>query len=139
MVQVNGRKRLEGFIMTFSFEDGLNSINEMLQEVKATIFRIPQDPLDLIKPYWTTQLNHALECYNVTAEEEYEDLRKFNIPEIEGYHEVEGPQIENPDITAPLKKKQVNISTEAEPKFMKIGDYWDDMTVDKVIELLHEH
>ena len=38
----------EGFMMTFSFEDGFDSIDEALQEVKATIFRIPQDPLDLI-------------------------------------------------------------------------------------------
>jgi len=30
----------EGFLMTFSFEDEFKSINEALQEVKATIFRI---------------------------------------------------------------------------------------------------
>jgi hypothetical protein len=36
----------EGFLMTFSFEDGIESIDEVLQEVKAVIFRIPQDPLD---------------------------------------------------------------------------------------------
>jgi len=35
--------------------------------------------------------------------------------------------------------KQVNIGTEAEPKFAKIGDYWDDAMVDKVTELLHEY
>lgn len=34
--------------MTFNFEDGFDSIDEALQEVKATIFRIPRDPLDLI-------------------------------------------------------------------------------------------
>lgn len=34
------------------------------------IFRILQDPLDLIQPDWTTQLSHALEFYNVTVEEE---------------------------------------------------------------------
>jgi len=44
----------QGFFMTFSFEDESKSINEMLQEAKTTIFRIPQDPLDLIKPDWTT-------------------------------------------------------------------------------------
>ncbi len=31
----------EGFIMTFSFEDGFDCIDEALQEVKVTIFRIP--------------------------------------------------------------------------------------------------
>jgi len=34
--------------MTFSFEDGFDSIDEVLQEVKATIIRISQDPLDMI-------------------------------------------------------------------------------------------
>ena len=59
----------KGFIMTLSFEDGFDCINEALQEVKAAIFGISQDPLDLIQPDWTTQLSHALECYNVTVEE----------------------------------------------------------------------
>ena len=39
----------------------------------------------------------------------------------------------------PLKTKQVNIGTEAEPKFTKIGDYWDNTTVDKVTKLLCEY
>ena len=59
--------------MTFNFEDGFDYNDEVLQEVKETIFRIPQDPLDLIKLEWATQLSHALECYNITAEEEDED------------------------------------------------------------------
>ena len=80
----------KGFIMTFSFEDGFDCIDEALQEVKAAIFRIPQVPLDLIQPDWTTQLSHAPKCYNVTIEEEYEDQRKINIPETEGHREVKG-------------------------------------------------
>ena len=80
-----------------------------------------------------------LECYNVTAEEEDEDPQKVNIPEIEGHREVEGLQVENPAITTPLKTKKVNIGTEEEPKFVKIGAYWDDATVDKVTELLCEY
>jgi len=39
----------------------------------------------------------------------------------------------------PLKIRQLNIGTEAEPKFAKIGYYWDDAMVDKVVELLHEY
>ena len=38
-----------------------------------------------------------------------------------------------------MKTKQVNIGTEAEPKFMKIGDYWDNAMVGKVAKLLHEY
>ncbi len=51
----------EGFIMTFNFKDGFECINEALQEVKVVIFKIPQDPLDLIQPDWTTQLSNVLE------------------------------------------------------------------------------
>jgi len=80
-----------------------------------------------------------LKCYNVTTKEEDEDLQKINIPEIEGHHEVEGPRVENPHIAAPLKMKQVNIDMEAEPKFMKIVNCWDDAMVDKVAELLREY
>ena len=38
-----------------------------------------------------------------------------------------------------MKTKKVNIGTEAKLKFAKIGDYWDETTVDKVVELLHEY
>ena len=56
--------------MTFSFEYGFDCIDEVRQGVKTVNFRIPQDPLDLIQPDSTTQLSHALKCYNVTDEEE---------------------------------------------------------------------
>lgn len=49
----------------------------------------------------------------MTAEEEEEDPSNVNIPEVEGHREVEVPQIENPNITIPLKTRQVNIGTEA--------------------------
>eukprot|EP00253_Pinus_taeda_P027650 PITA_27650 len=97
--------------MKFSFEDGFECIDEALQEVKAAIFKILKDPFDLIQPDWTTQLHHVLECYNMAAEEEDEDLRNINIQKAE----------------------------EAELKFPNIGDYWDDATVDKVTELLCEY
>lgn len=69
------------------------------------------------------QLSHVLEWYNITTEEEDEDSRKINIPKAGGHIEVEGPQLENPDITEPLKTRQVNIGMEAEMKFSNIGDY----------------
>lgn len=121
---------------TFNFEDGFESIDEALQEVKATILRIPHDPLELIQQDWSTQLRHALECYNMTVEEEDEDPRNINIPEAKGHRKVEGLQMENHNITAPLKTKQVNIGTKVKLKFAKIGDYWDDATMEKFIELL---
>lgn len=42
----------EGFIMTFNFEDRFDCIDEALQEVIETMFRILHDPLDLIQPDW---------------------------------------------------------------------------------------
>lgn len=125
--------------MTFIFEDEFDCIDEVLQEVKSTIFRISQDYLDLVQPDWTTQLSHMLECYNVIAKEEDKDPQKINIPETEGHNKVEGKQIENPDVTVPLKMKQVNIGMEVEPKFVKIGDYWDDAMVNKVVKLLRKY
>jgi len=74
----------------------------VLQEIKEFIFTTPKEPIEWAQPDWSTQLHHMLECYNVTVEEEEEDLRTINIPEIEGRREVEGPQIENLDISAPL-------------------------------------
>ena len=110
-------------MMTFSFDDGFNNIDEALQEVEAAIFRILLDPLDSIQPEWATQLSRTLECCNITTEEEDEDPWNINITEKKCYREVQGLQIENPDITTSMKTKQVNIRMEAEPKFMKIGDY----------------
>lgn len=75
----------------------------------------------------------------MTAEGEDDDLRNINISEAKAHCVVEIPQIDNPDITAPLKTKQVNIGTEAKLKFAKIGDYRDTATMDKVVELLREY
>ncbi len=111
----------EGFLLTFSFEDDFASTNEALQEIKTIIFRTLQEPLEWVQPDWSIQLRHAMECHNVTVEEDNKDPRNVNIPETEGHHEVKSSQIDNPDITAPLKTSQVNIGTQEEPKFCK---YW---------------
>lgn len=75
----------------------------------------------------------------MNVEEDDEDLWNINISETEGSREVRGPPLEDPNITALLKTKQVNIGTEAEPKYATLGDYWDDATVDKVAKLLREY
>ncbi len=86
-------------------------------------------------------MEHALECYNFAQEpgDEDEDPRNINIVELEGTREVEGPDLEIPAITEPLKIKKINIGTETEPKFASIGDYWDDETVGHIVDLLHEY
>ena len=43
------------------------------------------------------------------------------------------------DVAKPIRTEQVNIGSEAEPKFANIVDYWDDDTISKVTELLHEY
>ena len=43
------------------------------------------------------------------------------------------------DVMKPLKLREVNIGTEEQPKLAKIGDYWDDEIVGKVVELLTEY
>lgn len=128
----------EAFLMPFSFENGFKCIDEALHDIKSIIFKIPQDPLELVQPNWSTQLCHLLECYNVMAEGEDEDPRNIKIPEEKIHCEVEGLQIENVYITMPLKTTQVNIGTEVEPKFANIGDYCDDAIVYKVVALLRK-
>ncbi len=79
-----------------------------------------------------------MECYNLAVQDE-EDPRNIDIAESEGYHEVKGPELELADMTKTVKTKKVNIGSETEPKFATIGNYWDDETVGKVAELLHEY
>ena len=38
----------------------------------------------------------------------------------------------------PLKIQKVNIGTEEEMKSKNIGDYWDEETMVKITDLLHE-
>jgi hypothetical protein len=52
---------------------------------------------------------------------------------------VEGPGVELPFIGQLIKIKKVNIGTEETPKFVNVGDYWDDSTINKITKLLHEY
>ena len=61
--------------------------------------------MEVLQPEWVTQLSYTLECYNVNIEEDNEDPCKVNILETEGYHEVQGPLIKDPDITTSIKTK----------------------------------
>ena len=51
---------------------------------------------------------------------------------------VEGAPITTDHILKLLKIKKVNIGSEENPKFTNIGDYWDEETVGKITDLLHE-
>ena len=38
----------------------------------------------------------------------------------------------------PLKIRKFNTGTEENPKFASVGDYWDEETMEKITDLLHE-
>jgi len=71
----------EGFLLTFTFEEHWwDIIDDVLQAIKAVIFKIPQEPIEVIQPKWATQLSCPLECYNMNTEEDDKDPQKVNIP-----------------------------------------------------------
>ena len=76
-------------------------------------------------------------CYNLSRDLD-DDLTNINIPESEGSREVEGSSISSEQFVKSLKIKKVNIGSEDNLKFANIGDYWDEETVAKIIDLLHE-
>ena len=41
-------------------------------------------------------------------------------------------------MSQPLKIRKINIGTENNPKFARVGDYWDEETMVKITDLLHE-
>ena len=56
-------------------------MDDALQVLKATIFKIPLEPEEIVQPDWSRQLSQALECYNVQVEDDEDDPRNINIPE----------------------------------------------------------
>ena len=51
---------------------------------------------------------------------------------------MEGFGISSDQFLNPLKVKKLNIGSLENPKFSNIGDYWDEETVGKIMDLLHE-
>lgn len=100
---------VNGFILTFNFEDDFPYIDFSLQIVKKNIFE-NVTPLTWQQPNWAAHIENVLECYNLIADEE-EDPRKIDIAESKGYNEVNGLEIEILDITKPHKTKKVNIGS----------------------------
>jgi hypothetical protein len=73
-----------------------------------------------------------LSCYHVEEEAlDEDDPRNIQITDIEGEKEVEV-------FVAPIKVKKVNIGMNDNPKMASIGDYWDEKTLERITELLHE-
>jgi hypothetical protein len=81
-----------------------------------------------------------MSCYHVREEvPDEDDPCDIQIEEVEGEREVEGPPLQSELIVAPIKVKKVNIGTVENPKMANIGDYWDEKTMESIIELLREY
>jgi CTP:phosphocholine cytidylyltransferase-like protein len=52
---------------------------------------------------------------------------------------VEGPSLESYVFDAQIKVKKVKIGTNKNPKMARIGDYWDEKTLERITELLCEY
>jgi hypothetical protein len=129
----------QNFIATFLFESQYPTVDQALQIIRQKVFEeAPNPPLDQEKDEWTVPLQQLQECYNINVDED-DDLRDVNILETEGQRDIEGPGIELPFVGQPIKIKKVNIGTEQTPKLANVGDYWDDATISKITELLHEY
>ena len=76
-------------------------------------------------------------CYNLSGDP-VDDPTNINIPKLEGSCEVEGSGISSEQFIKPLKVKKVNIGSEDNMKFANIGDYWDEETIAKITNILHE-
>ena len=69
-------------MLTFTFEGRWSdTVDDMLQAVTVVIFKMPQEPLEMLQRVWATQLSSALECYNVQVEEDDDDPRNIIIKE----------------------------------------------------------
>jgi hypothetical protein len=75
-------------------------------------------------PKFSATVEEILNCYNVAEEDqENEDPKNLQIPETEGEHAVERPELESMIYANPLITRKVNIGTKDMPKFFNIGDY----------------
>ena len=73
------------------------------------------------------------------GEPKYDDeLRNIKILKTEGSRDVAAPDVPIDPMSQPLKIRKVNIGTEENQKFVSVGDYWDEETMEKITDLLHE-
>lgn len=109
-----------------------------LQLVKENIFEGFKESEGNL-PGWTQFAEQVIECYKIEeAKLEDQEPREVHIPETEGERDIEGMEIIR-SYSEPLKNVKVNIGTVEVPKFSSIGDYWDEQTMCKITDLLHEY
>jgi hypothetical protein len=132
----------KNFIITFSFKDENPNINTALKWIKRVIL-MEQPKVEILTEEQQQNkktVKELLSCYHVQEEApEEDDPCDIHIKEVKGERNVEGPPIESEVIFAPIRIKKVNIDTVEQPKMARIGDYWDEQTVESIIELLREY
>ena len=70
--------------------------------------------------------------------EDDDELWNINMLETKGSRDVVAPDVPTDPMSQPLKIRKVNIGIEENPKFARVGDYLDEETMEKIIDLLHE-
>jgi hypothetical protein len=129
----------QNFIATFSFGSQYPSLDQDLQFVRHKFFEeAPSLLVEQEEDEWIGHLQKLQGCYYINADED-DDPRNVNITKTKGQRHVEGPGVELPFIGQPIKIKKVNIGTEQAPNLSNVGDYWDNSTIAKITELLHEY
>jgi hypothetical protein len=117
-------------------------MDSTLKQLRGEIF-IQEPEVELVPEYQQHNrqtMKELLSCNHVQedAPDEY-DPRNIKIIEIEGEMEVDGPSLESEIFTVPIKVKKLNIGKNDNSKMASIRDYWDEQTVEIIIELLHEY
>ena len=125
------------FTQTFEFTSEHPTVDVSLQVIKENIFEeILVVDTDFHQCSMT--IHNLMQFYNLTGEPDDDEPLEINIPESEGMSAVEGVVMYSDQFLRPLKIKKVNIGSAENPKSDNIGDYWDDETVGKITDLLHE-
>jgi hypothetical protein len=117
-------------------------MDSALKQIRGVIF-VDELEVELMKEYQQQNrqtIKELLSCYHVQEEApDEDDPHNIHITEVEGEREVEGPSLELEFFSLQIKVNKVNIGTTNNPKMASIGDYLDEQTVERIIELLHEH
>ena len=126
------------FSHTFSFVATNPNVHNALQIIQVVVFKVfpVTYPMD---PHAHCHMQSMMECYNIYVEPEDDDeLSNITILETKGSHDVAAPDVLTDPMNQPLKSRKVNIGAEDNPKFSSVGDYWDEETMEKIMDLLHE-
>ena len=126
------------FAQTFSFTDTNLDVKNTLHIIRDVVLKVVPVAYP-VNPHAHCHLQSMMECYNVSGEPQDDDeLWNINIPEIEGSRDVAMPDVPTGPMSHSLKIRKVNIGTKENPKFSSVWDYWDEETMERIIDLQHE-